>query len=72
LDSVHAAISAIRENPLRFPQLLRDNEISVRRALLKRFPYGIYFAWLDSKDIVQVIACIHAREEPGKWLRRVR
>ena len=72
LDSVQAALQSIRENPNRFPEVLRDPQTPVRRALLKTFPYGVYFALIDSGETVSVLACMHARREPSRWIRRVR
>jgi hypothetical protein len=40
----------------------------VRRALLGRFPYAVYYR-LDS-DIIDVIACLHTRRSPSRWRTR--
>jgi plasmid stabilization system protein ParE len=72
LDSIQMALQAIRENPRRFPVLLDDPTMPVRRALTGKFPYGVYFTLLESDMSVNVIACMHAKREPGRWLRRVR
>ena len=72
LDSVQIALQAIRENPRRFPIVMQDAKTLVRRALTSKFPYGLYFALIEFEDIVSVIACMHARQQPGRWIRRVR
>ncbi len=72
LDTVDAAFRSIAQNPLRFPILHPDPDTPIRRALLKRFPYGLYFVWDGPNNIVAVIACMHARQEPRQWLRRLR
>ena len=41
----------------------------VRRALVARFPYAVYYQPLDA-DTVEVIACLHTRRRPGAWRRR--
>lgn len=38
LAAAQSAIDAVSANPLRFPVIRRDT----RRALLRRFPYGLY------------------------------
>ncbi len=40
----------------------------VRRALVRRFPYGIFFVFQDSR--VTVIAVFHAKREPRVWQGR--
>jgi plasmid stabilization system protein ParE len=71
LAAVDEGLAAIREMPQRFPRVQREPEIGVRRARLRRFPYGLYFIWdePDTEDII-VIACMHARRDPHRWLRR--
>ena len=41
----------------------------IRRALLRRFPYAVYFA-IEGDDIV-VLAVLHAARDPAEWQRRV-
>ncbi len=41
----------------------------VRRKLLRRFPYGIFFV-LRGDEII-VIAIMHTRRKPGNWSERV-
>jgi toxin ParE1/3/4 len=61
LISVDATVHAIVRNPLQFPKIHRD----VRRALLHRFPYGVFFLVDDSRIIV--IAFFHAKRNPKRW-----
>jgi toxin ParE1/3/4 len=58
-------VERIAGNPLQFPLVFRD----VRRVLLRRFPYALFFI-LD-EDAVTVIACFHASRDPRQWQRRV-
>jgi toxin ParE1/3/4 len=55
----------ITAGPLRFPLMLAD----VRRAKLRRFPYGLFFRPLD--DAIYVIACFHSSRDPHIWQSRV-
>jgi len=64
LDIVGQTLEAITENPLRFPVVYRD----VRRALLKRFPYGIFFRLLPTQ--IRVTAVMHLARHPSRWQRR--
>jgi len=40
----------------------------VRRKLLRRFPYGVFFVLQD--DEVIVIAIMHTRRQPNEWRSR--
>ena len=59
-----AALAAVQRTPEAFPRVSGD----VRRAVLRRFPYGIVFA-RESDDLV-VLAVHHHRRDPRRWLRR--
>lgn len=63
LDELRAAYNRIAEGPLKY-QLLRSG---IRRALLKRFPYAVYFAIED--DVVVVVTVLHASRDPAEWQR---
>lgn len=64
LVEVDAALERIVESPLRYPVLVRDT----RQALLRRFPYRLLYR-VAGEDVV-VVACFHARRDPGLWKRR--
>lgn len=61
LAAADALVSAIAEHPLRYPVVRRNS----RRALLRRFPYAMYFRVYD--DVIVVIACMHGRRAPRRW-----
>jgi plasmid stabilization system protein ParE len=65
LDELRAAYNRIVENPFKYPHL----RSGVRRALLKRFPYVVYFA-VDAAVLV-VLAVLHASRHPAEWQRRI-
>jgi toxin ParE1/3/4 len=54
----------ILANPLQFPLTLAD----IRRARLRRFPYGLFFRPFD--DAIYVIACFHSSRDPAIWRSR--
>lgn len=62
--SVDTCISAIQANPEAFPKV----HARLRRALLRRFPYGLFYL-AEEKEIV-VLACFHAARDPKAWRRR--
>ena len=64
-DELSSLLDRIRKTPLQFPVVGEG----VRRGLLNRFPYAIYF--LLEQDIVTVLAVLHQRREPGAWKRRL-
>jgi plasmid stabilization system protein ParE len=62
--AVEAAVEALKENPLRFPVVYRN----LRRAGVRRFPYGIIFEVKENRIVV--IACFHGRRDPRRWQSR--
>lgn len=65
LRAVDVALAEIDRMPERFPVVHRQ----CRRALLRRFPFAVYYV-LDN-ETVSVIACMHAHRDPQAWERRV-
>jgi plasmid stabilization system protein ParE len=64
LRAVDVTLAEIARMPGRYP-LVRGR---ARRALLRRFPYAVFF--VAGADLVSVIACLHARRDPKHWLER--
>jgi plasmid stabilization system protein ParE len=54
-------LDRIRENPELYP-LARN---SIRRAVLRRFPYLLFYL-VEPRRIV-VIGCLHASRDPETW-----
>lgn len=50
LDAVEETIGSIRESPQRFPEKHREPDLSIRRALVDGFPYGVFFIWAEGAD----------------------
>lgn len=65
LRSVEAVTSLIEANPQLFQIVHRG---IVRRALTRRFPYGVYF--VEGERTISVIAVIHAKRNPRAWQDR--
>jgi hypothetical protein len=51
----------IQANPERFPIIYQG----VRRALLHRFPYGVFF--ICSREIISVLSVMQTARNPAKW-----
>jgi len=66
LDELRAIYNRIADGPLKYQELRGG----IRRALLRRFPYAVYFA--IEGDIVIVVAVLHASRDPAEWQRRGR
>jgi len=66
LDQLEAACDHIAQDPLEY----QDLESGIRRVLLSRFPYAVYFA-IES-DVVVVLAVPHVSRNPAEWQRRRR
>jgi len=64
LLSVEAALSTIKRYPESFPVVHRQ----VRRALLRRFPYGVFYTVADTTIVV--LAVFHCGRDPRRWQAR--
>lgn len=64
LHCVDDAISKIR----RMPQNYRVTFKEIRRAHIRRFPFGIFYLIRESRIIV--LAVLHARRNPDSWKER--
>lgn len=65
LVAVEAAMAEITHNPLRFERV----RPGIRRYLMDRFPYGIYFRMPDD-NTVRIILVRHHSRRPGFGMRR--
>ncbi len=63
-EAINALTQRMTANPLQFPVVYKN----VRRALLRRFPYSLFFTIGD--DTLFVIACFHASRDPSHWQKR--
>jgi toxin ParE1/3/4 len=64
LKIVDGALMAIQRAPQLCPVIHRNT----RRALLRRFPYGIYYRIYP--ELIVVVACMHGRRDPRRWQAR--
>lgn len=61
---IDSTLERMTANPLQFPAVLRG----ARRALLRRFPYTLFFTIED--QTLLVIACFHVSRDPRIWRKR--
>lgn len=62
--ALERVIHLVSELPQAFPEVA----VGLRRALLGRFPYALYYR-LEG-DVVDVIGCLHTRQSPTRWRSR--
>lgn len=65
LRAADACLASVQRNPLAFPVIYKQ----VHRALLRKFPYMLFYIIEEEKIVV--LACFHAKRDPTDWLRRV-
>ena len=66
ITEVENKIKVIQSNPYLF-SIIKKN---IRKALLKRFPFGIYYFVID--DVINIFAVIHFSRNPKIWKHRLR
>jgi plasmid stabilization system protein ParE len=64
VSAIEEAVERISSNPLAFPTVHGET----RRAVVRRFPYGIYFRTLDEEVVVTAVT--HGRRHPRRWQSR--
>jgi plasmid stabilization system protein ParE len=63
-QAIDVLVERMSANPQQFPVVFKN----VRRALLRRFPYSLFFVLEDQTALV--IACFHASRDPVQWQER--
>ena len=64
LTCVEESLEVIRRNPELFAIVHKD----VRRAIIRRFPYGVFYRLVG--EAIVVVAVMHARRDPRRWQER--
>ncbi len=62
---VDVKIASVRRNPQHF-QIIAEKE--VRRALVSRFPFSVYF--ISEPELITVFAILHQHRNPKYWKSR--
>jgi plasmid stabilization system protein ParE len=66
LRALDSCVATIQRLPESHPVVYRD----IRRALMNRFPYGVFY--VREGDAITVLACFHAKRNPMTWKERAR
>src|SRR5438105_203879 len=64
LEALDAVYTLLR----RHPDVGVEVRPKLRRALLRRFPYGVFYA--HREDRIHILAIIHSHRHPASWPRR--
>lgn len=64
LDEVMRTFDSVAEQPAMYPEVGRG----AHRALIRRFPFGIYYRIEDASVIV--VAVMHGSRHPRQWKSR--
>ena len=65
IDEISRCLADIEREPFRFLMIRGD----ARRALLRRFPYAIFF--VRGPAHISVVAAMHMARDPGLWHERI-
>src|SRR6266513_3170300 len=66
LDELESVFEVIQAMPLRFPIVYG----TVYRALLRRYPFAVFFRIRPTEDQVIVLAVFPQRGDPARWPKR--
>jgi plasmid stabilization system protein ParE len=66
---VEAAVQTLLASPTRWAVI---EEPQVRRYLLTRFPYSLYYRWEPDQERVSIYAVMHFSRRPSYWRERLR
>jgi len=61
LRSIDATFALIQRHPEAFPFIHRQ----VRRALIRRFPYGVFY--VADPERTAILSVLHMRQDPAEW-----
>ena len=61
---IDEAVERVRRNPEAYPKVHE----SIRRIVVRRFPFALFYE-ISSADI-RVLAIFHSRRDPSRWQRR--
>jgi toxin ParE1/3/4 len=61
---VEDALEKVRRNPAIYPVVYKD----IRRAVVRRFPYGVFYRVVGQRLIV--LGVFHGRRDPRVWQSR--
>jgi plasmid stabilization system protein ParE len=65
IDCIDDAINSILLNPESYAVALKN----IRRILIRRFPYAVYYLYEES--VIVVLAVFHFKRNPKSWFQRL-
>jgi hypothetical protein len=65
IEEVEKCLIIIENNPFQYQTIYKN----IRRVLLKRFPYGIFYI-IDENNIF-ILAITHLKRHPKNWKKRL-
>lgn len=68
VEEIEAGIQTLLRSPTTWPII---EEPQIRRYLLRRFPYSLYYRWEGERELVSIYAVMHFSQLPGYWGHRV-
>jgi plasmid stabilization system protein ParE len=68
VSSVESAVATVVADPTRWRVI---DEPDIRRFVLSRFPFVIYYRWEPSDESVTIFAVMHCSREPSYWRHRI-
>ena len=68
VSRIEFAVTALVAAPERWRVV---EEPDIRRYILRRFPYVIYYRWEPKSNRVVIYAVMHCSREPGYWRDRL-
>ncbi len=64
IRAIDACIAAIQRNARQYPVVYEN----IRRVLLRKFPFGIFFL-IENENII-ILACLHSKRHPSVFKAR--
>ena len=64
LEQLRLVYRRILENPLAY----EEQRSGIRRGLMRRFPYAVYFSVED--ETILILAVLHTARDPAEWQLR--
>lgn len=66
ITATELQLKRLEQAPLLYAEVI----VGVRRALLPRFPYGLFYAVRG--DMVYILAVLHDARHPKRWPKKIR
>jgi len=64
LLAIEECLNKIQQNPFAFQKIFKE----IRRALSRKFPFGVFFIVKD--DMITITAIVHLARHPKSWKKR--